>query len=178
MRSLIVLVVLGVCGAAWGRSEPVGPEHAGYRSWQATTAEPYVMLDAADCRAPSAPLGPHGARYIRVFVNGPGREVVGTAKPYPVGSVIVKEKLLKKDDAKPSELGIMITRESGWEYKFIGADARLAAVSSSADGNSNAERDGIVGEDSIVGRDSVKNCASCHRRARHDSVFITAFERK
>lgn len=153
MRSLIALVVLGVCGGAWARSEPVGPEHAGYRSWQATTSEPYTMLDSADCRPANQAIGPHGARYVRVFVNGPGREAVGTAKPYHIGSVIVKEKLLKRDDARPNELGIMIKRESGWEYKFIGADGKLA------EGN------------------NVKNCATCHARAKHDSVFIAAWER-
>jgi hypothetical protein len=158
MRSWIALVVVGVCGVALARSEPVGPEHAGYKAWQATTAEPYTMLDAADCRAGNQPLGPHGARYIRVFVNGPGREAIGTVKPYATGTVIVKEKLLKKDDAKPSELGIMIKRETGWEYKFIGADGKLAV--GNAEGN------------------NVMNCATCHARAKHDSVFITAVQRK
>jgi hypothetical protein len=136
------------------RSQPAGPEHAGYKSWQATTAEPYTMLDAADCRPGNQPLGPHQGRYIRVFVNGPGRDAIGTAKPYPVGSVIVKEKLLKRDDATPNELGIMIKRESGWEYKFIGADGKLA------EGN------------------NVNSCATCHARAKHDSVFIAEWERK
>lgn len=154
MKSIIAFAVFSVVGVMLERSQPAGPEHAGYKSWQATTAEPYSMLDAADCRPGNLPLGPHGARYIRVFVNGPGRDAVGTAKPYPVGSVIVKEKLLKRDDATPNELGIMSKRESGWEYKFIGADGKLA------EGN------------------KVKNCATCHARAKHDSVFIAEWERK
>lgn len=45
---------------------------------------------------------------------------------FPVGSIIVRERLAKKDDIKPQRLVVMIKRESGfnpkrgdWEYLVV-----------------------------------------------------------
>lgn len=135
--------------ASWAQTKPqpkMIPVIDGYTSWKEVTQVPVEMdpVVAMLCR-PLLPSerktampvrgtqGPHEKKYIRVFVNDIGAQQMMTRKnpQFPVGSVIVKQKLpLKKSKSKirkvstnPELLTVMIKREAGydkangdWEY--------------------------------------------------------------
>ncbi|MEO7453337.1 MAG: cytochrome P460 family protein [Fimbriimonadales bacterium] len=88
-----------------------------YQSWHLVNTEPVLMdLFVATLCVPTppqyAPDNPHMPKYIKVYVNDIGTEAMLSAEPivFPVGSVIVKEKLKKVDEKKPELLTIMIKR--------------------------------------------------------------------
>lgn len=63
-----------------------------------------------------------------VWVNPIGRAAMASEKPakFPVGSVIVREKFAKRDDAQPQLLAVMVKRSAGfnpkrgdWEYLIV-----------------------------------------------------------
>jgi hypothetical protein len=137
-----------------------------YKTW--TRAHPTAlrlptaldMLCAAPTRQQSVETSrnPHRQKYFVVYVNEVGRQAMMTqAKPvFPEGSIIVKEKLLAKDDTSPELLTVMIKREKGfneasgdWEYMVV-----------------NGERT------KIEGRGKLENCQSCHiQKTETDYVF-------
>ncbi len=124
----------------------------GYSSWYEVTQKPVEMApNVALACAPSSSFsrstppptvqgtqGPHRKKYIRVYVNALAQEpMIAQKSPrFPVGSVVVKEKLpliesknqktgkpQQKIGAKPELLTVMIKRERGydvpngdWEY--------------------------------------------------------------
>ncbi|HEX9997806.1 MAG TPA: cytochrome P460 family protein [Abditibacterium sp.] len=139
--------------AAWAQTRPksdVIPEIAGYADWREVTQKPVEMEPrvAVAC-APMGPMflksrpplpptiqgtqGPHAKKYIRVYVNEVGEEAMTTQKTprFPVGSVIVKQKLplVKSKNSKtiqskspvvsltPELLTIMIKREKDYDAK-------------------------------------------------------------
>ncbi|HEV7396970.1 MAG TPA: cytochrome P460 family protein [Pyrinomonadaceae bacterium] len=65
-----------------------------------------------------------------VWVNAAGESAMASPKPqFPEGSIIVREKFLKKDDANPDLLAVMIKRQKGfksasgdWEYLLLEGD--------------------------------------------------------
>jgi hypothetical protein len=73
---------------------------------------------------------------------------------FPVGSIIVKEKLLQADSPQPEALGMMIKREEGfnpaggdWEYVYWTAD-------------------------SVTQGEALAHCQECHLgQTETDSVF-------
>jgi hypothetical protein len=98
--------------------------------------------------------GPHGWRYNNVYVSPDAKAAYTGRKRLPAGGVIVKEKLEKETSDEHCGLGVMIKLPTGgspstgdWKYFYIGTDG---TVSSGA---------------------AVKNCATCHLRAKNDSVF-------
>lgn len=137
-----------------------------YRTWTQVNPTalrlpaPLDMLCAAPTRQQSVATSanPHRQKYFVVYVNEVGRQAMMTqAKPgFPEGSIIVKEKLLAKDDASPELLTVMIKREKGfnqesgdWEYLVV-----------------NGERT------KIEGRGKLENCQSCHLlKSETDYVF-------
>jgi hypothetical protein len=75
---------------------------------------------------------PHLHKYISVFVNPVGREQMMTKQTpeFPVGSMIVKEKLATADSTTPELLTAMIKRAPGynpeggdWEYLVLDGTA-------------------------------------------------------
>lgn len=69
-----------------------------------------------------------GSNFGVVWVNDIGREAITAEKPakFPVGSVIVREKFIEKDDPQPQLLAVMIKRTTGfsrksgdWEYFIV-----------------------------------------------------------
>ena len=63
-----------------------------------------------------------------VYVNDIGREAMSSAQlaKFPIGSIIVREKLAKQDDTQPQLLAVMIKRATGfnprsgdWEYLVV-----------------------------------------------------------
>ncbi len=142
-------------------SEKASP-YAGFRSWKPINAEPKLVIGASlrDCRAPlpEERRNPHADGFINVYVSDAGREtyVKEKAKAFAEGTVIVKEKLAKKDSKEVMELGVMIKREKGFasksgDWQFIFVDAK-----------------GTVTDQ----QSKLENCASCHRlREQCDYVF-------
>lgn len=95
--------------------------------------------------------------FARIFANDLANSVIKDDKPvFPVGSVIVREKLLKADDKTPEVLTVMVKRKKGfskktgdWEYFVLSGDR--------AD---------------IKQREKVGSCSKCHAAAKeNDFVF-------
>jgi hypothetical protein len=167
------LLVMASCTPAQQSVISVDKIIAEYKNWPPLMSVPKEVSAVLFglCRAPTrdedAFLGsPHARLFINVRVNEAAlatmkQEMKQETKPetklvFPVGSVIVKEKLVEKVDAKPEALGIMIKRERGfnpdggdWEYIYWKK----------------------TGE-SLRGPEQTKNCQSCHVAQRDtDSVF-------
>ena len=101
---------------------------------------------------------PHLHKYVSVFVNPVGREQMMTKQEpkFPVGSMIIKEKLGKPDSTTPEVLTAMIKREPGynpangdWEYLVLNGTASM-----------------------IVERGKLERCSSCHSSYKHTD-FVT-----
>jgi len=118
----------------------------------------------------SNPVNPHVPRVFKLYVNPTGKAALLSMKatPFPVGSIVVKEKYvappMKKGDwapkplpknAKPELLTVMIKREKGfnpasgdWEYQVVSGDV------------------------SKVETKSVDYCVKCHATAtKQDYIF-------
>lgn len=159
------LAMLG-CAVAT-HSSPSPPESdlaslAKYRQWSLVNPTPVLMepMSAISCviipgrQEPS----PHLNKYVSVFVNPAGREEMMTKQrpKFPIGSMIVKEKLGSPDSTTPENLTAMIKREPGynpesgdWEYLVL---------------------DGAASK--IVEQGKLTRCSGCHRAYQH-SDFVT-----
>jgi hypothetical protein len=101
---------------------------------------------------------PHLNKWVSVFVNPVGREQMMTKQrpKFPVGSMIVKEKLGSADSTTPELLTVMIKREPGydpkngdWEYLVLDGPASK-----------------------IVEQGKLARCSGCHRSYDY-SDFVT-----
>ncbi len=122
---------------------------AGYRDWLRVNPQPVYMhynvatlcmapqsINALNSRAPSKE-NPHLRKYLTVYVNETGRAaMLEAAQPqFPIGSVIVKEKLSQRTGGVPELLTVMVKREKGynaesgdWEYLvFDGSGKKIEA---------------------------------------------------
>ena len=143
---------------------------AGYKAWTKVNSVPQLMPErvAAACALWISSTGvvvdgstnPHRNKYLTVYVNELGRKAMLSKKEpnFPVGSVIVKEKLAAPDSQVPELLTVMIKQKAGfnaaagdWEYMVVdGTGTKLA------------------------GRGNLANCESCHvARQKTDYVFRT-----
>jgi Cytochrome P460 len=115
-------------------AKPFGPpEVKGYQTWRRVTDTPRLM--APSVAALCAPItskelakkigGPHAEAYFHVYVNTTGEKQFFSTKQasYPVGTMIVKEKFTRAQNAPVDLLTIMIKRPKGfsprngdWEY--------------------------------------------------------------
>ena len=167
LTSLLFIATLASLGCVEISSAPKVPETdvvtlAKYREWTLVNPTPELMapLPAISCaiipgrQEPS----PHLHKYVSVFVNPVGREQMMTMlePKFPVGSMIVKEKLGKPDSTTPEVLTVMIKREQGynpdngdWEYLVLDGTAST-----------------------IVERGKLTRCSGCHRSYKH-SDFVT-----
>ena len=69
-----------------------------------------------------------------VYANEPARAALAGALKFPAGSIIVREKRSKPDDATPELLAVMVKRERGFnpaggDWEFLTADGALTQVS-------------------------------------------------
>jgi hypothetical protein len=105
-----------------------------YRTWTAVNAKPEKLdwvVAAACADVTSRPDDtPHSDKYIRVYVNDVGRDAMLKAKnpKFPVGTIVIKEKLPEKQSQTPEFFTIMLKREAGydpgagdWQYLIMGA---------------------------------------------------------
>src|SRR5438105_1842591 len=144
MGRLLSTLVVGA--AVWSRpavAEPdsrlgLTPEFAGYTAWTQVLKSPrQVPLDLwALCR-PQTPAeratarrksGPHAGRFIRVYVNPPAVAAVSDpeARPFPLGTVIAKEKLSGSPHGALEGVAFMVKRKEsqfpstdGWQFLYF-----------------------------------------------------------
>jgi Cytochrome P460 len=103
-------------------------EIAGYKSWTKVNKEPELVESrlAILCARPSQAQieadakNPHNDKYINVYVNDIGKDEMLTKKypKFPVGTVIVKEKLSDSESKMPELLTVMIKREKDYNPKI------------------------------------------------------------
>lgn len=177
---IAVLIVWLACALAfstqfWTSGETVGAqtvskqikEIEGYKNWTRVNSVPQLMPDlvAALCRpspkkADDAGKNPHRDKYFTVFVNDIGRKaMLERKKPkFPVGSVIVKEKLPDEQSRTPELLTVMIKQKKGFnpasgDWEYLVADGAGATVEA---------------------RGKLQNCQTCHLANKEtDYVFRT-----
>jgi hypothetical protein len=135
--------------------------------WTRVNAEPYRISVAVDtlCGLPTTKdyeperkKNPHAASFITVYVNDTGREAMFAKEiqPFPIGSVIVKEKIgTRSEGSKPLLYTVMRKREQGYNPSL--GDWEFAVVS--ANGTE------------VQARGKLENCQSCHKQ-KPDSDFI------
>ena len=131
-------------------------EVAGYKSWTKVNDKPQYMAPrvSAMCAAPTKAQidkeksNPHLEKFINVYVNSTGKDEMLTKKnpKFPVGTVIVKEKLSSPDSQTPELLTVMIKREKGFnpevgDWEFMTLDGEATKVTS---------------------RGKLENCKACH----------------
>ena len=99
------------------------------------------------------PDNPHLEKFVNVFVNDAGRRaMLEKLRPrFPVGSLIVKEKLPSRDAAAPELLTAMYKREAGydpeggdWEYLVLDGRGR-----------------------EVQARGKLESCRACHQAVAH-----------
>jgi hypothetical protein len=136
----------------------------GYKTWTKFNAEPVRMepLPAWLCAAPmpnsSQQMSPHLQKYITVYVNDTGKAAMAQEKEphFPVGSVIVKEKLSKPDSKSPELMTVMVKKEKGynpgsgdWDYLVLDGTGKK-----------------------VTAQGKLEKCQSCHQdAASNDYVF-------
>lgn len=120
------------------------------------------MSDKVSPKREKEPKNPHekGIKtFARYFANDlANAEIYKDAPKFPVGSVIVREKLLNAEDAQPELVTVMVKREKGfnpkngdWEYLVVEG-----------------------GLSKITKREKKGSCAACHAQAEQtDFVFKT-----
>ena len=150
-----VLAMFGYAAATYSSPSAADPDLASlakYRQWTLVNPTPQLMEQAPAnlCgRVTGREEGsPHLHKYISVFVNSIGRDQMMTKRnpKYPVGSMIVKEKLATADSTTPELLTAMIKREAG--YNPESGDWEFLVL------------DGAASE--IVERGKLTRCSSCH----------------
>ncbi|HRF58526.1 MAG TPA: cytochrome P460 family protein [Fimbriimonadaceae bacterium] len=148
----------------------------GYRSWTKVNAKPVSMAPsvAVLCAAIPPPKwrdpSPHIGKFFTVYVNATGRTAMlsDETKPFPVGTVIVKEKvpavgqdvLKQTPGTKVELLTVMIKRDKGfdpgngdWEYFAVSGDAKA-----------------------VISKD-VKHCQDCHRSQKSSDYVYRDYPR-
>jgi hypothetical protein len=123
---------------------------------------------AARCAAPdpaersaqddSRPENPHESKFIRVWVNKIGRKALLEMKTpnFPVGSMIIKEKLAEEKSETPELLTAMVKRERG--YDTAGGDWEYAVLQGSPF--------------KIIASGKLDNCQACHYPQKEDGYVF------
>jgi hypothetical protein len=122
-----------------------------YKTWQVVNPEAADMslIISAACAQliPPKIADPH-KKFVRVYVNDVGRSAMMEQKipVFPVGTIIVKEKLPEKYSQKPEFFTIMVKREPSYDkdhgdWQYLTMEADMAKVEKPA---------------------TLENCQSCH----------------
>ena len=120
---------------------------------------PDERIFAKDEKEPANPHEKGVTTFARYFANDLAQSVIYQTTPkFPVGAIIVREKLVTEDAEIPSLVTVMVKREKGfskktgdWEYFVI---------------------EGGVGK--IIKREKEGSCSKCHANASEtDFVFKT-----
>ena len=137
-----------------------------YRAWTKVNPKPALFGGTARflCLMPSRYFDPseHKGKFITVYVNEIGKSAMMTQKQpvFPVGTVIVKQKM-KTEDPKTTEIStVMVKRGAGynpgngdWEYAVIDA-----------------------GVTKTTGEGKIEHCQKCHMTVSNtDFVFRSEY---
>ncbi len=131
---------------------------AGYKGWARVNPVPAVFHSrvATLCAAPPTAeqrrqeeQNPHRDKFVTVYVNDAGRRAMLEEKAprFPVGSLVVKEKLTTRDSSEPELLTAMYKREAGYDPE--GGDWEYLVL----DGRGQEVR----------ARGKLENCRACHQ---------------
>lgn len=110
-------------------------------------------------KTPSNPHEKGVKTFARYFANELAQgEIYKDAPKFPAGAIIVREKLLNADDAKPELVTVMVKREKGFSRKT--GDWEYLVVEG--------------GLNKIMMREKTGSCSKCHAGAAPtDFVFKT-----
>ena len=102
-------------------------EIANYKNWTKVNQKPEIVESklAIQCARPTQAQmdadakNPHNDKYITVYVNDIGKDEMLTKKypKFPVGTVIVKEKLATSESREAELLTVMIKRDKDYNPK-------------------------------------------------------------
>ncbi|MEW6736727.1 MAG: cytochrome P460 family protein [Acidobacteriota bacterium] len=184
IKILIMSIVVLICSSCYSeiesRSSISAAKHqadpdlehiSSYKSWTRVNKEPALHIldqqlgdrclwvdDAGIVIDPPSDL--HRDKFVIIYVNNIGKdEILSKRNPkFPVGSIIVKEKLPDKNSEKPELITVMIKREDGfnpksgnWEYMVTDGTGKI-----------------------INGRGKIKSCQQCHNsKVDTDYIFRT-----
>ena len=133
-----------------------------YKTWtvvnpEPTKLDPVVGTLCADVR--STLETPHKDKYIRVYVNDVGQEAMFKAKKpnFPVGTIVIKEKLSQKQSQTADFYTIMLKREAGYDPR--GGDWQYLVMDSA--------------RTKIEKPANIESCQSCHAAWAEKSDFIS-----
>jgi hypothetical protein len=166
-RTFALLLPLFACVAAAPVSIPapgVNEVIAEYARMHRVTKQRYVpggipiqliCGGTLETREISAKKGPHAFHAIHVFMNNAAQEAFVKSSPYPVGSVIVKEKDTGGETTLHAALGGMIKRKASippsvgdWEFFYSDWHQKVSPAK------------------------ELQTCADCHANAaKNDFVF-------
>jgi hypothetical protein len=96
-----------------------------------------------------------GGTYGIVYANDLAREGWAAGSKFPVGSILVREKLSKPDDAVPQLVAVMVKRAPG--FNTAGGDWEFLTVNG--------------GLTKVTGRQRKGNCLDCHA-SQSDKDFV------
>jgi hypothetical protein len=145
------------------------PSITGYRKWTRVNPRPHWVFSqlAALCRSltPEEQAGvaadPHEDKFVTVYVNEVARAaMLHQQKPtFPMGSVIVKEKLTSADSRTPELLTVMRKQRKGYnprggDWEYLVFDGTAAAVQSQGDS---------------------QRCVSCHAQWKETDYVSRAY---
>lgn len=135
-----------------------------YKTWTLVNSEPakidpFVGTLCADVSRP--PETPHKDKYVRVYVNEVGQEAMLKAKnpKFPVGTIVIKEKLPEKQSQTPEFFTIMLKREAGYDpgggdWQYLIMDSAKAKVEKPS---------------------KLESCQSCHSAWRERDFISRAY---
>lgn len=161
---LAAIVLASLCASAAKKPAAAIPkELSAYTSWKRVNPKPLRLPDptALLCRLPDpSEINPHRQYWFTVYVNPKGDKAMQKPKSpvFPVGTMVVKEKLREKTSTEPELRTVMIKRERGfdkkagdWEYLVIDDQGEVTR-----------------------GKKETGHCRSCHEGAKsNDYVFRT-----
>lgn len=120
---------------------------------------PNEQIFEKDEKEPNNPHEKGVTTFARYFANELAQGVIYQVNPkFPVGSIIVREKLVTADAEIPSLVTVMVKREKGFspktgDWEYLVADSVLSK---------------------IIKREKVGSCSKCHANAEStDFVFKT-----
>lgn len=179
----LLLAGLGLVGSLWAPSpskartaptlsvntgipavavDSLGQLVSNYRKWHKVNGTPIHMEPflSALCRGPMTweqKDNPHDPKFFTVYVNDIGKTAMMSKghSTFPLGSVIVKEKLPSKTSAKVEIMTVMVKRRKGFDAK-----------------NGDWEYFTTKGSGPETSQENVAVCQSCHQAAKEqDFVF-------
>jgi hypothetical protein len=144
----------------------VPKELAGYRGWQALLKAPRFVplelwircstLPPAELAAVLKKYGPHSQRMVQVYGSQGSARASSWRGPFPVGTIIAKDKLSSTDSRAADGVAFMVKRggeaqfrqSGGWEFMYFpsAGDARVTHEACAECHRTAATKDYVFGD--------------------------------